>query len=67
MPAAETAVREAAVGIPVEILDRLHNGEKLSNADREAITKLTRQAIDRVTESGEHPIDDEQQDSGATS
>jgi len=67
MPAAETAVREAAVRIPVEILDRLHNGEKLSNADREAITKLTRQAIDRVTESCEHPIDDEQQDSGATS
>jgi F-type H+-transporting ATPase subunit alpha len=67
MTAAETAVREAAVDIPIEIQDRLQSGEKLSDAAREAIIKLAQNAIARFPESGEHQTDDEQADSGATS
>lgn len=67
MPAAEKAVREAAVDISEEIQDRLQSGEKLSDADREAIINLAQNAISRVTESGEHQTDDEPADSGATS
>lgn len=67
MPDAETAVREAAVDISEEIQDRLQSGEKLSDADREAIIKISQKAIDRLIESSEHHVDDEQTDSGATS
>jgi len=63
---AEAAVREAAVDISVEIQDRLQSGEKLSDADREAIIKLARSAISRITESSESDTDDQQVTTGAT-
>jgi len=67
MPDAETAVREAAVDISEEIQDRLQSGEKLSDSDRDAIIKISQNAIARLVESSEHHVDDEQTDSGATS
>ena len=46
MKDAERAVRRAAENIPTEIHDRFETSDKLSDADRKAVTELTRQAIE---------------------
>ena len=46
MTDAEQAVREAAATIPAEVAGRLDTADSLSDADREAIVEITRQALD---------------------
>ena len=67
MPEAESAVREAAAEISEEIRERLQGGDKLSDPDREAIVKLARNAIARLSEPIDQLANDDQSGSGATS
>ena len=46
MTAAEHAVQEAAVNIPVEVCARLDTAEKLSDEDRKTIIEIARQALE---------------------
>jgi F-type H+-transporting ATPase subunit alpha len=46
MTAAEHAVQEAAVNIPVEVCARLDTAEKLSDEDRKRIIEIARQALE---------------------
>jgi len=46
MTAAEHAVQEAAVNIPVEVCGRLDTAEKLSDEDRKRIIEIARQALE---------------------
>lgn len=52
MPAAESSIRKAALGISEEQRDRLLGGEKLSNADRESLLAMGRQAIAGISAQG---------------
>ncbi len=45
MPDAEHAVREASANLPGEVIARFETANKLSDEDRESITKLARKAL----------------------
>ncbi|QDU65257.1 alternate F1F0 ATPase, F1 subunit alpha [Engelhardtia mirabilis] len=45
MPAAERAVREAAQGLPAELVERFDGAESLADDDRESILTLAEQAL----------------------
>jgi len=47
MTDAEHALREAAVDIPADVRERLYTADKLSDADRETIIQIGRQALAR--------------------
>ena len=47
MAAAEQAVRKAAMEIPAEVIERLDIADQLSDADRETIIKIARQALSK--------------------
>lgn len=67
MPDAEMSVREAAVDIPQEIQERVQSGVKLNALDREAIIKMSQEAIARLIEPRAHAVDETQTDSGSIS
>ncbi|WP_133011278.1 alternate F1F0 ATPase, F1 subunit alpha [Marinomonas flavescens] len=46
MPAAEQAVRDAAVDMPNELIERLESSEKLTKQDKAVILQLARKALD---------------------
>jgi len=60
MTDAENAVREAASEISIEMRERLHSGEKLSDQHRDAIVELARRAIATLLSASDSTTEDQE-------